>query len=343
MAQPLLTIVVPTYNRADCLSALLTALEHELAGLQGRVAVVIGDNASTDRTPQLAHQFSLQWADTRVLRHPTNLGAEENFCRCVEQVESPYFWIVGDDDLPRSGIVKALLALLDDVAPDMVYLSSKWSPRLDVDARGEPVTSLNAALVDQGAFARRVHVWTTFISSSVVRREFAPNAQLRRFSDTGLVHLGWVFAAIGQGRRFVYVKTPGILATLGNSGGYAILKVFGHHFMRITREAFSGSAPMDDLARAIVRRTSVVFLPGLVWGVKHANAKLGRFEASESVAAAMVPQLGSSMAYRLLIAPIGYLPRVPAAAVRFGAWVAGRLLRLYDSALEKARGTVQVL
>jgi glycosyltransferase involved in cell wall biosynthesis len=72
----LLTIIVPTYNRSACLSMLLNALTVELNGLEGRVEVVIGDNAAADATPAVTAAFADRWAATCILRHAENLGPE---------------------------------------------------------------------------------------------------------------------------------------------------------------------------------------------------------------------------------------------------------------------------
>ena len=52
LAQPLLTIAIPTFNRAAQLRVLLEALEPQIAG-RPEVEVFVSDNASTDETPQV--------------------------------------------------------------------------------------------------------------------------------------------------------------------------------------------------------------------------------------------------------------------------------------------------
>lgn len=282
---------------------LLGALKVELQGLENRVAVVIGDNASSDETPEITQDFAEAWADTRVLRHKINVGPEENFCRCVEKVNSTYFWIIGDDDLPRAGAIPLLMGLLDTQQPDLVYLSSRWTATLSGHEEAGRVSALRAKLMDQQAFARSVHVWTTFISGAIVKRELAPNEKLRRFTGSLLVQLSWVLGALRDGRRFVHVAEPCVLATAGNTGGYGVLKVFGNNFQRITREVFSRNVSQRSLAEAIVLRTSIAFLPDLIWGVR--QARLGSFDPNESIAANLEPQLGRSWPYRLFISPQG--------------------------------------
>lgn len=326
----LLTIIVPTYNREACLTMLLDALTTELSGLQGRVDVVIGDNASADATPEVTTAFATRWAETRVLRHSENLGPDENFCRCVEAVRTPYFWIIGDDDLPRAGAIPLLIQLLETHAPDLVYLSSRWTATLSNHQEAGTVSSLKATLMERGAFARSVHVWTTFISGAIVKRELAPDESLRRFTGSLLVQLGWVLGALRCGRSFVHVAEPCVLATAGNTGGYGVLKVFGNNFQRVTREVFSGSASQRSLAEAIVLRTSIAFLPDLIWGVR--QARLGAFDPNESIAANLEPQLGRSWTYRILIRPLGYATPSQGRWLLRLAHVAARLIKHLDVA-----------
>jgi hypothetical protein len=338
-ARWVITIVIPTYNRAHCLETLLQTLCVELKGLEGQVAVIIGDNASTDRTPDLAREFSVQWRDTLVLRHDTNVGVDENFCRCVEKVASSYFWIIGDDDLPGTGVVRALISLLDRTVPDLVYLSSRWGATLDRTRQSTPVTILGAALMDRGTFARCVHVWTTFISGNVIRRELASDGELRQFAGTNLVQLSWMFEALKRGRRFVYVMTPSVFATSGNTAGYSILRVFGENFQRITREAFSGNKGLKSVGAAIIVRTSIGYLPSIVWKLKR-GTQLDRFDKTESVAAALGPELSRSVVYRVLIRPLENAPPGLGRLLLVCSRVLARLLWLYDLAYGKLTGRV---
>lgn len=324
----LLTIIVPTYNRARHLGMLLDALSVELHGLEDQVVVVIGDNASSDETPEVTALFADRWEASRVLRHAENLGPEENFCRCIETVETPYFWIIGDDDLPRAGAIQLLINLLHAHDPDLVYLTSRWVPTLSSHEEAGKVTGLRAKLLDQQAFARSVHVWTTFISGVIVKKVFAPNGSLRQFTGTSLVQLGWVLGALRDGHRFVYVSDPCVLATLGNSGGYGVLEVFGNNFQRVAREVFSGSAAHRRLAEDMVRRTSAAFLPDLIWELRH--ARLGAFDPNESIAAKLEPQLGRSLLYHLLIKPLAYATPVKGRLLIRLAHLAAWLINRFD-------------
>lgn len=70
MIQPLLTIAIPTYNRAEKLEVLLEQLTADTAYDPTRVEIVVSDNASTDHTAQVVARF----ADIRYHRNETNIG-----------------------------------------------------------------------------------------------------------------------------------------------------------------------------------------------------------------------------------------------------------------------------
>jgi abequosyltransferase len=337
----LLTIIVPTYNRANCLAMLLDALTVELQGFEDRVDIVIGDNASTDGTPAVTAAFAIRWTATRVLRHAENVGPDENFCRCVEAVETPYFWIIGDDDLPRAGALPALLTMLDTHQPDLIYLSSRWTRSLSNHEAAGRLNSLEATSMGRRDFARRVHVWTTFISGSIIKRSLAPDASLRRFAGSLLVQLGWILGALRQGQCFIHVASPCVLATSGNSGGYGVLKVFGNNFQRVTREALSSDADQRAMAEDIIRRASIAFLPDLVWGFR--QAKAGNFDQKEGIIDNLEPQLGSSLAYRWIIRPLSTATPSAAALLLKIAHGATRLTAASDRLRARFVGGVKAL
>ena len=47
----LLTVAIPTFNRAVALDAQLDALSRSIVELTGECAVIVSDNASSDETP----------------------------------------------------------------------------------------------------------------------------------------------------------------------------------------------------------------------------------------------------------------------------------------------------
>ena len=93
--RPLVTIAIPTYNRAD--GYLREALESALSQTYEKIEIVVSDNCSMDNTESVVRSFS----DSRIqyFRQPTNIGANNNFNFCVQVAKGEYFLLLHDDDL----------------------------------------------------------------------------------------------------------------------------------------------------------------------------------------------------------------------------------------------------
>ena len=302
----LLTIIVPTYNRSNHLERLLQTLRTELDELHDTVDVLVSDNASTDRTPLLLESLKVEWPALIVRRNHSNLGADGNFCECIDRVETRYCWFIGDDDLPKRGVVPRIVALLRETSPTIVYMQSEWLGSIAGPDQGDPVGALRVETMDAITFARHVHVWLTFISGVVVDRALLiqrlDGHSIRRFTGTSLVQLGWVFPLLQGEGRFVFVSNRCILATKDNTGGYPLLTVFGVRFARIANETFGRGSRM---AQILIGRTIVHYLPGLTWGARHAPS--GR-HSHENPWPDMRRELGGRPMYWLLLVPLGRFP-----------------------------------
>jgi glycosyltransferase involved in cell wall biosynthesis len=119
---PLISICIPTYNRA---SMLKRALQSALTQDYQNIEVVVSDNASTDGTQNIVHAFN----DPRVryYRNPYNVGALINFRRAVyDYAQGKYAIFLADDDyfLDCFYISKAVRLLEDN--PHMVFVFSNW-------------------------------------------------------------------------------------------------------------------------------------------------------------------------------------------------------------------------
>lgn len=113
----LLSIVVPTYNRAAYLPDLLDSVVRELdridPALRPRVEVCVSDNASTDDTAQVVDGFRDR-LNLRYHRHDTNLGPDRNFLAAVALGTGTFCWLMGSDDaIETDGLGRVLKALHD--------------------------------------------------------------------------------------------------------------------------------------------------------------------------------------------------------------------------------------
>lgn len=111
----LLSIVIPTRNRARFLGELLACLVEEVlaAGCRDEVEIVCADNCSSDDTAVVAARFAQRYPFIRYYRQSETLGsAEESMFSAVTFATGEYVWTMGDDDLVLKGGVSAVLEVV---------------------------------------------------------------------------------------------------------------------------------------------------------------------------------------------------------------------------------------
>lgn len=97
MKHPLLSIVIPTYNRANELRLLLSDLEMIIETHGNRVQVVICNNASSDATRVLVEQYLCTWTTSlKVISRKINLGMEGNIACAMNEGDGKYVWMLSD-------------------------------------------------------------------------------------------------------------------------------------------------------------------------------------------------------------------------------------------------------
>jgi len=121
----MLTIAIPTYNRADKVKRLLSVIREEVfsSRLQDRVAVIVSNNASTDKTHSVLSQFLNCGLKLEYYRQPDNLGFDRNLRFLYMQATTKYVWFMADDDLPLQGAVAKIVSALEMYDPDVLLFS----------------------------------------------------------------------------------------------------------------------------------------------------------------------------------------------------------------------------
>ncbi len=99
MADLLLTIAIPTYNREHYIDSQIEWAVRSIAGRWDKVELIVSDNGSKDGTPEVCERWKQQTnGQLRVFRQPRNLGLTLNALHCIQQAHGQYIWLVSDDD-----------------------------------------------------------------------------------------------------------------------------------------------------------------------------------------------------------------------------------------------------
>lgn len=291
MSSKLLSIIIPTYNRGRYLEKLLGHLLMEIRGLERHVNIFVANNCSTDNTAEVVAIYAAKSAIIKVLNRGCNVGPDENFAACVESDTSEYFWLLGDDDLPRAGLIAGLVEILDTRSPDLVCMRDVWMTDIYGKKEETPIGKLNVLTLDAINYARVVNARMTFMSVTIIKRkscfEVISVSDLRRYFNSNLIHLGWILPVLNSTNNFLYIQNESIYATAGNTGGYSAIKVFLKNFPEIVDAELGVN---NQLSKAIKVRSMLRVVISIGWALRNGTA--GNFSIEESRRSITVDAIG---------------------------------------------------
>ena len=123
MSDPLVSICIPTYNRAEGLRRTLAAIR---GWTYGRLEVLVSDNGSTDHTERVGREAEAADPRVRYVGHPDGLGLYGNHNFCSENTTGDFLSIIHDHDQHDSTLVNRLAGFLDE-HPDVGVVSGDWA------------------------------------------------------------------------------------------------------------------------------------------------------------------------------------------------------------------------
>ena len=208
---PLVTIAIPTHNRAG--SYLPAALGSALAQSYPRLEVLVADNASTDGTAALMR--AVTDARLRYLRHPVNVGAHANYHSCLSQARGDYFLLLHDDDMIDHDLVSSCMEAAGHRLHDGVIRSGVRVIDEDGAVRSESPNDVGAVSLAQYFIA-----WFAGRTCWYLANTLFNTRQLREQGGfQSPYHLAEDGFAIARLARFHHIDIPGIKASFRVHGG----------------------------------------------------------------------------------------------------------------------------
>ena len=144
-AIPLLSICIPTFNRADLLELCLSTVLPQVLQFADEVECVVSDNASSDRTAAVMSEYTKLYS-LRYFRNEENIGIIANITKCASELAlGEFILMIGDDDTLCAGSLEKILRLLRRPdAPDLVALNVGFLPRQERPAPADALAGIQA-------------------------------------------------------------------------------------------------------------------------------------------------------------------------------------------------------
>ena len=324
--RPLLTIAVPTYNRAHLVGPLLAEFKRQLRD-ESRVEMIVSNNASTDGTKIVVDSLCDGWPNAVCLHNERNIGADANFIQCFEKAAGRYLWIFSDDDFPAPGCIETVLDLISRDDYDLIYVNSYIfddDPTHSSTARkaSRPAEVFTSA----SSFAARIHVFFTFISANIINKDRVIASGSNDFSGlvgSNLAQLGWVCPALEAPGKKLYIHARLVGNRADNTGGYALCQIFGVNLKKIAQQRLAN----QQCRRIILNGTIARFFPHHLYTLIAKEGGSSFF--SEDPHQVLIHVFGNNCRYWVFVYPVISLPARAA-----GIWLLmGRIINKVDKSL----------
>jgi glycosyltransferase involved in cell wall biosynthesis len=193
-ANNLISITIPTYNRAPFLDACLEY--HIPLARKHNVKIFISDNASDDNTQDVVKRRSAEYSLISYTRNAINIGPDANFEQALKLADTKYVWLLGDTyKLPEKGLDYSVNLLTScSVIYDLIVFN--WKNRVK-DTLSQDYTNPNKILSDIG--------WhMTCISTLVYRTDMLRVCNFKGYLDTNFIQTGIIFDYISSHEHLVH-------------------------------------------------------------------------------------------------------------------------------------------
>ena len=261
-----LSICIPTYNRSHFLETLLRSLVEQIAasGRAGEIEVLVSDNASPDDTTVVAEQYH---ASIRYWRNSENIGPDANFLKLFGEATGQFIWLPGDDDTVRGDTLNYILRMIDTHDFDYLYLRTMGKTERIWQQR-------NAAQISNVDLLRHVNIFTTFMTSQVIRADLIkPNLQAAHAYLGGFMAYYWLFleALFKSSTCLISEEKEVFPDATENTGGYRFYKVWAESVFDVLRASSFGR---DAKSFAIMRfRMFFALLLPITYRLRSGGAK----------------------------------------------------------------------
>lgn len=248
--QPLLAINIPIYNRGSYLERMLARFLEDKDLFEEKISLYVSDNASDDPLEEIVRKYRAAGLRVAYDRNPENIGGDRNIRKCFLRSGGKYVWVLGSDDIPRPGVVRTILSILESGTYGLLHLNH-YGRKSGV----EVFTSADA-------FFATAHVWLTFITGNIVNSGYIGQVDITPYLETSLQQVP-LFLAAGYGEERNAMLCQEYLedgADSINNGGYNLFQVFCDNYLRLMHSAVESGKMTGPVYRNIKKTLFKEFL-----------------------------------------------------------------------------------
>lgn len=187
MKNKLVSILIPTYNRADFLDYSLKI--HIPLVKKYNIQICIFDNSSTDRTKEVVCKWMHIYPHLIYHQHETNIGGISNFEYALKYPQTDYVWLLGDTYQIQDGAIDYIIKIIKNSPQKIDAIVLNLQKKIDIPTCH--YNNSNTLLNELGALM-------TCIAVSIFRKDMIKDDILRRYRSLWFTHTAIIFEDISN-------------------------------------------------------------------------------------------------------------------------------------------------
>jgi glycosyltransferase involved in cell wall biosynthesis len=130
---PVLSVVVPTFQRPVEMALAVRSIADQIdAALDGKVEIIISDNASGSETQAVLEALAQTYPCLSYYIHANNEGGPYQVCSAPHRAQGRWTWVFGDDDVLDQGGLRLIVDTLEREQPGFLTVNRQvWNKALD--------------------------------------------------------------------------------------------------------------------------------------------------------------------------------------------------------------------
>ncbi|MEW6006219.1 MAG: glycosyltransferase [Stygiobacter sp.] len=229
---PILSICVPTYNRAYYLKECLDSVIESAIGTYDDIEIVISDNASTDNTQEIVENYINNYNFIFYKRNKTNV-IDENFFIAASLAKGEYIWIFADDDKMEKSAISSVLKYIKQDYNLIICNYSLWDKNFkSIYKKKFYSVSNNVEFNNHNEILREFGNKLQFLSSIVVKKTTFFNLAEDEYDalhEYGISFAYSLYCGIVKNVKAVLIAEP-LLKYRGNNSPITDTKIWYKYF-----------------------------------------------------------------------------------------------------------------
>jgi len=218
----LLSICIPTFNRANALHKNLSSILEEYDNVHNQIELIVSDNCSEDDTKEVVSYFIQNGLPIKYIRNNSNIGMDKNFEQCYKFGKGKYILVLGDDDFIIKGKLPILLDYLNSGDYGLVHLKTNSLSNFKYEKFN-----------DSEKYLENISFWITYITSNIVNSKSIKDYNFNKYNGTLLTIVPLYINTVLESDENLIINEKIFSDGVEQSGGFNFFEIFIQNYLKI--------------------------------------------------------------------------------------------------------------